>query len=654
MNGPSLSPAADLSSAAFDDDEFLQAIVWRRRAPRALVEPAGRGDVDAFCAALRDDLRARFRRIDPQTHGLLWQPDLLLGVRPGESSRMRTLLERHEQLTGRRRERDKRRRSNGRAAKNGHAAPVVGSAPPDEWLNGLQAPEPPTAVEALLLLDLLITQGPSLPGDELWTLWRTALEWSTALAGESDAAAAAPERGSLDVEQLQRYGELPWMAGLVLEAVSGAGRLKKAGRRFRRAELAAQIGDDGAPDPRWLPALPVWLSSHARCGELARRAGEEKLWNAAAERRWRRLFSVAAALSGADGRCVLPGGNDSAESAGPRADWTELISVAATEIEVPPHESLKLLKHLGSRKRRPEGASKLRSHRDRPGVQSDEARLAVLRSDWSPTADVLAVAHDRSLPLVALAGGGEPLLAGRWELELRVDGRTLSLADHWECVCWHSDADGDYCELQQTIGDVHVERQFLLARGGRYALFADCVSGAGDSRVELSSRLPLAEGIAATAERPTREVRLSDASRPATDKRGVDGPLARVFPLAMPQDRTLSVAGAFEIAEDSLALRLSGLGGLYSPVLLDWHPRRRLAPAQWRMLTIVEEGRRLKAGEAGGYRLRLGRHHLLAFRSLCRPGAYRTVLGHHTRYETVVGRFTEDGEVEPVLLVEGA
>jgi len=50
--------------------------------------------------------------------------------------------------------------------------------------------------------------------------------------------------------------------------------------------------------------------------------------------------------------------------------------------------------------------------------------------------------------------------------------------------------------------------------------------------------------------------------------------------------------------------------------------------------------------------MRLGNHHLLLYRSLEEPGTGRSVLGHHTRHETVYGIFGSKGEVDPLLLVE--
>jgi hypothetical protein len=86
--------------------------------------------------------------------------------------------------------------------------------------------------------------------------------------------------------------------------------------------------------------------------------------------------------------------------------------------------------------------------------------------------------------------------------------------------------------------------------------------------------------------------------------------------------------------------------------VFDWHPQRRELPADWRVLTVTEDGRRLSAEAAVGCRIRLGKRQLLVYRNLNASKAKRAVLGHHHDHETVIGRFTADGEVDPLVLVE--
>src|SRR5262249_3429712 len=92
--------------------------------------------------------------------------------------------------------------------------------------------------------------------------------------------------------------------------------------------------------------------------------------------------------------------------------------------------------------------------------------------------------------------------------------------------------------------------------------------------------------------------------------------------------------------------------GLFAPLILDWHPHRLRATAEWRTLTVSEPGKVIAADCAAGHRLRMGKHQVLVYRSLARTDEARAVLGYHTRYETVVGTFSSSGNVEPIVLVE--
>ena len=97
---------------------------------------------------------------------------------------------------------------------------------------------------------------------------------------------------------------------------------------------------------------------------------------------------------------------------------------------------------------------------------------------------------------------------------------------------------------------------------------------------------------------------------------------------------------------------VSAGSGLYAPVYFDWHPDRRRKPAQWRQLTVTEDGRILRGDAAAGFRVRIGQHHLLAYRKLKKTDQPHSVLGFQTADETVLGRFDKNGDVTPLLLVE--
>ena len=109
----------------------------------------------------------------------------------------------------------------------------------------------------------------------------------------------------------------------------------------------------------------------------------------------------------------------------------------------------------------------------------------------------------------------------------------------------------------------------------------------------------------------------------------------------------------FAGADGKLTLTQVAQGeGLFAPLILDWGVSRSRGTAQWRSLTVTEDGRVIGPDIAAGHRLKIDDLQLLIFRSLKDTGQSRAVLGHHTWNETVVGRISKKGDVDPFLMVE--
>jgi hypothetical protein len=87
-------------------------------------------------------------------------------------------------------------------------------------------------------------------------------------------------------------------------------------------------------------------------------------------------------------------------------------------------------------------------------------------------------------------------------------------------------------------------------------------------------------------------------------------------------------------------------------VLVSWDAARNRRALHWRALTVAEKSRACPPGVAFGARVSWGRGEtLLVYRSLG-PPALRSVLGHQTRARFLVGLFTPDGDVEPLVKVD--
>jgi hypothetical protein len=278
--------------------------------------------------------------------------------------------------------------------------------------------------------------------------------------------------------------------------------------------------------------------------------------------------------------------------------------------------------------------------------QSDWARTACLRTHAGADADVFAITHHQSLPNIDFSIFGQGMIQGRWELEVSLDKEPIKLPDEWTCVCWHTDSDGDYIELQYTINEnLRIERQVFLARTDHFLIMADCISGAAGAVVDYTARWPLVSDAKVTS---------GDSSRERVVSLGTLR--MRTFPLALPDEIVQSTAGRWGLLESAetpcLELGQRAVGGLYAPVIFDWTPARQNSDADWRTLTVTENGPKVKGDRASGHRLRIGNQQLLLYHSLTPTEELRTVLGHHTNHETIIARFDKNGDVKPLLIVE--
>ncbi len=616
---------------SLNDTEFLHALAWERGADPDLKAAAGAGDVEAVQSAL-------LAALQPQTTGresalgcgarTLWS----LPAFPDEAD-LGKLLAQVAGLSNKARAGQKRATNMAPKTLAQRVEPLLRRLTTEEDNDEASPPVSPFAVMAAL--EVLALAGARLRPEQIWKIWRHSLSQVVQVAGTSADADAHDPTVPADVQLIER-GELPFVAGVLFSDIAGAADLVKAGRKVLARSLTENADSDGTPRAEIIERLPLWLAPLIRASLIAKRF-DVKLWTNDQERTLVSVVERSIPLCRPDGRSAL--------SNGLSLDPLPVLAAAAELFGL--HEIGPEGGYLQSVKRVVAGQPARRVRRDgvvsMPSNQSDWARFALLRSDWSVNADSVAVAHHRQFPQIDVTAAGKPLLHGDWTLELKLGDAIVELAEEWSCVCWQSDPDADYIELQMCgPGKLRVERVIMLSRQERFLLLADSVSGAPPGRIEYRATLPLADDILVRLDTPTREAQLS-----------LKGFKARVFPLAVTQDRVHSTPHEFTATEDRLTLKQVAEGeGLFAPVLLDWHPNRTRADAQWRSLTVTENGRVIGPDIAAGHRLKLGDLQLLIFRSLKTTGESRAVLGHHTHNETVIARVDKKGDIDPILLVE--
>lgn len=484
-----------------------------------------------------------------------------------------------------------------------------------DWLDAIPEGESPTPIETLLLAEAVLEHGRRLAAGDLWRGWRQLVE------GEVGEPKSMPLVGF----------ELHWLRGLFrfdeAERQEAAWKLEES--------LLEATDTDGTPEAAIVADLDRWIAPLLRC---QRRADDldVALFTEEGFDRLHDLVEFAVAALRVDG--TLPFGDRNVtgllEDGVAITGWSAKSPVGRLLADV--------VATRGSRKTSKPGKRRPRVNVEPPSVQSDWAHVSHLRADWSPNADSLLVEHGGADVALDLAVLGYPLLTGTWGLSVSLDGEPVAFDDRWDCVCWFTDEEVDYVELQFVVDErTRIERQLLLPRGDRFAVLADAIATADGVTIDYESRLPLAAGLEARADVETRECTIH-AKRKA----------ARVFPLALPQDRVNSASGWFGPDEGVLRLERSSVGGLYAPVVLDWAPERSKSLADWTMLTVTEAGRSVGPESAAGARVRVGNEQLLLYRSHRLAETARAVLGLHTPRESVIGRVPESGDVETLLLVD--
>lgn len=494
-----------------------------------------------------------------------------------------------------------------------------------QWLAALpQVPhEPAFALECLAWAAALPTLAPSVPPETWWAAVGV-------LARAAVQARDLPPEAWLCRQWLAV--ELPatlahWLPELRFPAV-------EAGRRTRPVDATAVLAGELLPATADVPLVRPLLASLVRTAALGDQAPNDA--PGPLQRDLTALLTAALRLTRADG-----------------------LPVFATHVESPAdrhwllpwwyrHPATARAAHAlwGNR----DGDPQAMSAGELPSCSAlaENNGLAVLRSGWGAGQLLLAVDFAAPDLPVELLCGRRPLLTGSWLPDVRCGTQRLDPAGAWECVCWFTDEDGDYLELEMPLrGGVRLQRQFYLARRERFLYVADALLHSQPTTWEYVAQLPLAPGVAGQGEMETREARLLHSRAAA------GSPTAgRVLPLALGEWRADRAGGDLECLENQLQLRLRSLGrALYVPLWLDLDPRRAKRPLTWRRLTVAERLRIAPADVAVGYRVQVGRQQWVVYRSLAHR-CDRTVLGAHVVSEFLLGRFTPGGTVEPLVEVE--
>jgi len=596
--------------------------LWHKSAPKAVRRAFSSGDPLAGWIAWKGHLAGRRRPVDPdrllpaERGALTWAlPD---GLDPPPAP---DWLDRAEQLPADRPTADP---SLERDILGWLGESAAGTSPPEG-----SAADAGYALEALACGRAIARLAAALSPDVWWALL------DHLLVAVADAARIELDHDPL-VHQLLS-GELPLTLAYLLPEIAPCRNLESAARRSLSSGLKDLLDGAGLPHGKHLgllrPLLACWTRCRAMGGEL-----KGGCWTKAARDQYQWLVRHALRLARHDGSQVLSHG-----SAG--AFHQELFAAALRFGGDRYDRNIATLALPGAKKHAPRRLDE--SALPEPASESEWAAVAVLRPRWSRPGERLTVLYPRQECQVELSCGKDVLWSGPWELDVRLDGRPAMPDSDWEQLCWVSDADVDFLELEmQLSGGLRVQRQMLLARQDHFLLLADIVLGLEPGRIQYRGRLPLCSGISFQGAARSREGFLVGSKCRAL-----------VLPLALPEwraDRPGTRLRVGRLVQTSRGLELRQLARarrLYAPLFLDLDRRRMTGRVTWRQLTVAESLAIQPHEVAVGYRVAVGKGQWLIYRSLAER-ANRTLLGHNLSTELLAARFHRSGKVEPLLEIE--
>ncbi len=502
-------------------------------------------------------------------------------------------------------------------------------------------PALPWAVECLAWAYALPQLAQSLPPGTWWAL-------ASQLHGIAEEALAGfpPIESELSrtaaLTQQLLAAELPLVLAAYLPEIKCCSGLAKFGRQSLNDALEQLLDGEGLPAGPLIPCFRPLAACWTRCLALLQEMPGGS-WSKSSQTQYRFLVGHLLRLTRPDGSAMLATGRAGAacppllQAAVRLADDSDAWQYAAAIDD----------RSLGLKATLQEFApSELPALPERtPAAYSSEwSEFALLRCNWHRKSPSLALRYDSMSMDAELNIGAHRLFSGNWTNDVHINGQALAPSQGWACVCWESDADVDYLELEMAYGPrVRLQRQILLARQDGIAVLADALLCTEAARLSLRSRYPLASGVQFEPVSETREGYLKDTKTRAL-----------ILPLALPEWRRTPAMGELSLCDQTLQVVQEAQGrALFSPILIDLEGKRlRNSVCTWRQLTIAQERRILPADEAAAFRAQVGDRQWLVYRSLSTRGS-RTVLGLNTIYEYVVGRFDRaEGVVDPILQVE--
>lgn len=489
------------------------------------------------------------------------------------------------------------------------------------WLSGAPSAPPVAsfAMECLAWASAL----PQLAEQLTESMW-----W--ALATQLTAIAAQEAGGHDPLASQLLWGELPLTLAYQLAEIEACRSLAETGRRTLEEGFAELLDGEGLIHAKHLHILRPLVACWTRAKTLGAEVPGGN-WSDETETQYRLLVRNALRLSRPDGRPSF------ATDQTPRWKPSLLRALGRATLDRQTRQFIE-----ATEGRAPEGKLNAQ-HALWPSREGEWSALAAMRTSWQRSAPRLVVAYPDRQVQCELTLGRDCIWSGAWQAEVRVEGKLLESDGAWSQVCWESNEDVDYLELELPLSDeVTLQRHLLLARQERFLFLADAIVGITPGAIEYRGTLPIAGFSTFEAQAETREGNLL-----------VEGKArARVLPLALNEWRAGPGQGGLKVTERGLELEQFSAGqSLFCPLLIDLAPGRLKKEVTWRQLTVAAARTIVPNDDAVGYRVQVGKRQWLFYRSLAAP-AIRTVLGQNLMHDLYVARFYGEDKVDSLIEIE--
>ncbi|MDR3621697.1 MAG: hypothetical protein P4L85_20260 [Paludisphaera borealis] len=278
-----------------------------------------------------------------------------------------------------------------------------------------------------------------------------------------------------------------------------------------------------------------------------------------------------------------------------------------------------------------------------PAWSNPDRVLGVLRADWTSRGDLVVFDHRKAGGPTRLEvfGAGQSWLGDTWRAPGTGDVKTSV----GKPLTWTTSSNADVAEWTFRAGALRVTRTAVMLRGRKIAILADMVEGIKPP-TSLETRWELPPGRVAEPIADSRALLL---------RTGAAGASAQAIPLALPSLPYQTDRGRFGFEPDTRELVLSQAATgarAWLPLLLSWDHARHRKRLQWRVLTVSENSQVCPPETAWAARVSWGRTEtFVVYRSLG-PTARRSFLGCSTSARLFVGRFTPEGDVEPIVAIK--